>query len=147
MDKIAFKRCARCGANIEAGGEDKSVYCSSECEIEALREQLDRVSERQARGRAKKTKLNCLALVTWSTCRQEWYPRDSYDAKRRAHELRGQGYTVSAKHIGQMPVRHGKSTRMVEVTLLTALKRHDTDEFPSADIGRGLGFVDARAGD
>jgi hypothetical protein len=83
------------------------------------------------RGRPREFRLHCLAQVKWTTCVQEWYPRDTYDAKRRAHQLRGFGYQCEAKHVGKMPVVTRTGRKLIEVTLLTAWSDQEGAELPA----------------
>lgn len=118
----------------------QSDYCSDKCENEALRAALAEERERVARLSRKKGEIKVLAQVKWNTCVQEWYPRDTYDAKRRAHQLRALGYTVNAKHLGEMPISNGSGIKMVHVTLLTAWHSKKNVELPAAESLEGLEF-------
>lgn len=142
--KATKEICGVCGTATVRPGHST---CSEKCEIVELRDKLQVKSERLARGRERRPALHCLAQVVWSTCLQEWYPRDSYDAKRRAHELRGAGYICIAKHVGQMPIRYGNGMRLIQVTLLTAWRRDGSAAIPDVHIKRGLQMVEVRAGD
>lgn len=110
-------KCIHCGNKAARSG---SEYCSSACEIEALKAGIAARDERLARL-TREREPECLGQVRWALCVQEWYTRDSYDAKRRANELRKAGFTVEAKHFGEMPVVNGNGERkMIHVTILTA---------------------------
>lgn len=114
IEKMAT--CSHCKKNATRKG---SEYCSPGCEIAALKEQLAERDEKLALSRRDRS-AQCLGQVKWSECIQEWYVRDSYDAKRRANELRKLGFTVAAKHLGEMPISTPKGSRLTHVTVLTA---------------------------
>jgi endogenous inhibitor of DNA gyrase (YacG/DUF329 family) len=107
--------CPVCGALMV----ERAEYCSTKCEIKALKAQ---VSEKEKIVKVISRKGGrCIGRVEWSDCIQEWYLKDSYDAKRRAHALRLFGYTCEAHHCGRMPfkTKTGK-IQLRHVTILTA---------------------------
>jgi hypothetical protein len=69
--------------------------------------------------------------VRWKTCVQEWYLKDSYDAKRRCKQLRKAGWKCVASSIGEIPIEvEGKPT-LAKVTILTAWKHpNDRRSYP-----------------
>lgn len=109
-------RCKRC--NRSCNGK----FCSQDCEIKFLRSKLSDADRKLARRKEEKQRpIQCLGRVEWKWCCQEWYLKDSYDAKRRACELRHQGFECSAKSVGEMPLDDGHGwIRIVKVTVLTA---------------------------
>jgi hypothetical protein len=140
--KRRLPKCVVCeGFNRRTGSD----YCSERCELEALRAAVAEKDEKLARLSRKKGDIKSLVQVKWDTCIQEWYPRDTYDAKRRAHQLRGLGYTCIAKHIGQMPVDYGgRGMKLVHVTLLTAWHEKKAPAPPVTEIIEGLRFVSVK---
>lgn len=97
-----------------------AACCSNVCELKWLREQVKAKDERIERLSRKKGPVKCLGRVHWATCVQEWYLKETFDAKRRASELRKLGYEVRATAIGEMPVETADDIEMVKVTILTA---------------------------
>jgi hypothetical protein len=123
--------CMNCGAEVppERTGSD---YCKDECELEYLRQEVLEKEQRLQRLSRKKGPPKCLGRVGWLTCFQEWYLKDSYDAKRRANQLRKEGYQVAAATIGEMPVRRDGQVELVKVTILTAWREQSDGTYPPA---------------
>ncbi|MCK5643239.1 MAG: hypothetical protein KAJ19_20690 [Gammaproteobacteria bacterium] len=117
--EVENRVCKNCDVELDEGGD----YCSSDCELQSLRKQV-------AKHGRKKGPIQCLGRVDWATCYQEWYLKDSYDAKRRANQLRKLGYGCSAQSIGEMPVDTGDGVPMVKVTILTIWRTHEGHALP-----------------
>jgi len=59
-------------------------------------------------------------------CCQEWYLEGTYDAKRRATELRHLGFEVNTKSVGEVPLDNGKEEIVVaKMTVLTVTYREN----------------------
>jgi hypothetical protein len=119
--------------------ENKNVSCrvyntlvkgnrkgSSECELKHLRGALIK-----SKGLVE---LDCLARVDWAHCIQEWYLKDSYDAKRRAHQLRALGFLCEAKNVGAIPLKFESGIELVKVTILTAWREDGLREQPPVPL-------------
>lgn len=123
--------CVNCGAEVppERTGSD---YCKDECELEYLRQEVLEKGQRLQRLSRKKGSIRCLGSVVWRSCFQEWYLKDTYDAKRRANQLRKEGYQVAAATIGEMPVYIGINEELerAKVTVLTAWREDDDGTVP-----------------
>ena len=117
--EVEDRVCVNCGQPVppERGESD---YCKDECELEYLRQEVREQDERLQRLSRKKGPPKCMGRISWLTCFQEWYLKDSYDAKRRANQLRKEGYQVVAATIGEMPVRRNGQVELVKTTILTA---------------------------
>jgi hypothetical protein len=96
-----------------------SEFCSDECELKYLRQQTRRREESLKSAQEQMAPLECLGRVDWDICAQEWYLKDSYDAKRRACVLRKLGFHCGAKSIGEIPVIGKNGPKMTRVTVLT----------------------------
>lgn len=129
-----MSKCMYCKNKQAAKG---SKYCSPTCEIADLKNAIAERDDKLARLTHEREP-ECLAQVRWSGCIQEWYTRDSYDAKRRANELRKQNFEVEAKHIGQMRVLVGANYELIHVTILTAWSTDDMQEISCPKIVSGL---------
>lgn len=132
-------RCKFC--NRSCSGK----YCSENCEISHLRSRLSAADKKIARHEEEKQRgTQCLARVEWEWCCQEWYLKNTYDAKRRACELRHKGFECSAKSVGEMPLDDGKGgVTIAKVTVMTArYLENDRGEIlippEPAEIIRGL---------
>jgi len=133
VDEDEQRVCPVCGRVVPASRGDDKYCCGDAHELEYLRERVKEQDERIARMSRKKGPIQCLGQVRWSTCVQEWYLKDSYDAKRRAVELRKLGYVVAASTIGRMPFAcegDGGTAAWVKVTILTAVKDDGSGEAP-----------------
>jgi hypothetical protein len=108
--------CPVCKAEI---ADPSAEYCSTKCEIAGLKNEVS-AKEREVTKVLGRKGGRCIGRVDWSHCAQEWFLKDTYDAKRRAHALRLLGYTCEAKHVGRMPTKTktGK-TQLRQVTILT----------------------------
>jgi hypothetical protein len=106
--------CPVCGKPT-TGGE----YCSSDCEVKMLRQQVVEQQERLDRAKRKKDPVRCYGRVIWATCVQEWYSKSSFDAKRRALELRALGFDCAAQSIGKMPLNINGTRADVTMTVVT----------------------------
>lgn len=108
-------RCKFCNRSCDG------KYCSESCEISHLRSRLSTADKKIARHEEKRQRgAQCLARVEWEWCCQEWYLKDTYDAKRRACELRHKGFECSAKSVGEMPLDDGKGgITIAKVTVVT----------------------------
>lgn len=122
-DEVEFlkRTCLNCGRKV---AHDSPAHCSESCELEYLRKQVKEKDKRLQQLSRKKGPVKCLGRVEWLRCTQEWYFKDSYDAKRRANELRKLGYGCSAQSIGEIPVDNGEDVPMVGITLLTIWETH-----------------------
>ena len=118
MNKVEAKDgCKVCEKEVSAG---RTVYCSDDCELLDLRRKSQLREQKFQEAQESQEPLKCLGRVQWSTCAQEWYLKDSYDAKRRACELRKMGFIVEAKSIGEIPIRRKGLAKLARVTILTA---------------------------
>lgn len=137
--EIDERACVNCGRTVpaERGGSD---YCKDECELEYLRQEVRDKDQRLQRLSRKKGPPKCLGRVNWATCLQEWYLKDSYDAKRRANQLRKLGYNVTAATVGLMPLDLQPEQRYAKITILTAWKNLEErgDPPPAPEFIDGL---------
>lgn len=112
--------CPECGHLVPASRAG-SECCSDECELKHLRKEVRDKDLRIEQLRRKKGPIQCLGQVKWATCLQEFYLQETYDAKRRANQLRKLGWICTATSIGEVPVMDsGKIKLIAKVTILMA---------------------------
>lgn len=132
--------CLECGKPTTGG----AAYCSSECELKALRTKVVEQEERLARIKRKKDPVKCYGRVVWATCVQEWYTKASFDAKRRALELRALGFECTAQSIGNMPILHDGASAEVKMTVVTCAYSGDKNVPPQPEMIDGLAIDSSR---
>lgn len=114
--------CLVCGKPIP---EDRSGQCCSDsCEVLYLRERVQKLEKPKG--------IQCIGVIKLKTCIQELYLTETYDAKRRACQLRKLGYEVIAKCNGDLPVAvsDGQVT-LKPVTVLFAWSSRDGNVVPN----------------
>lgn len=122
--EVGEERCCK-NCDRVLGAIRHGEFCNTDCELQYLRQQVREKDERLQRLARKKGPIQCLGRVHWRTCVQEWYLKDSYDAKRRANQLRKLGYFVQATSIGRMPIETEDDIETTRVTILTAWREED----------------------
>jgi len=118
--KPKVANCQFCGKPLPSNAANGC--CNKDCKINLLKSELTEAHTKLSSG---KGPIKCLARINWARCAQEWYLKDSYDAKRRCCTLRHQGFTCSAQTVGAMPIVVDGETRMLNVTVLTAFFTRD----------------------
>lgn len=113
-------RCKRCGR--KPGKDPVDGYCSKDCRITDLEGKLEESNSRlDGVKRRGPEDIECLARIDWEWCSQEWYLKETFDAKRRCCQLRHLGFKCSAKSVGAMPIETVAGVKMRKVTILTAI--------------------------
>jgi len=127
MDTV---QCIQCAKEFEPS-DPNDQFCSVKCEIEYLRSENSKLMRKVARKNGEPQKLDCYGVVTWGTCTQEFYKTETFDAKRRATELKHLGFETIARKVGPMPIVNGSdSTELVEMTVLTCYNKEGDESLP-----------------
>lgn len=127
--------CKFCGEPTDKKGS----FCKPECEIAFLKVEL-------AKKNRNDSDPYCFGRVEWGTCVQELYSTSSYDAKKRASDLRKQGFVCEATRITSVPVFSTEHNKVVNenMTLLTCVnkgKKYDEVAPKPTFWEDGLGLV------
>lgn len=117
-----LNKCKYCGLEISHG-----EYCSSYCEISDLKDLLAEKEKRILTMRGKRGEKECLGRVEWGTCCQEVYTKRSYDARRRAGELRKMGFKCRVILGGDMPILVDGKIKYEKVSIVTCDFRLEPD--------------------
>jgi hypothetical protein len=109
--------CPVCGGDLVDG----ATFCSPACEIAFLKRSLAEKDERIANlaTRGSKGPVKCYGRIEFGTCVLELYTKASFDAKRRAQELRKSKFDCWAHVLDRMPILNGDGTTVD--TKMTAL--------------------------
>lgn len=131
------RTCKFCGKPTDK----KGGFCSSDCEIAFLRRELTKKDER------KNSEPRCYGRIEWGTCVQELYSTSSFDAKKRASDLRKLGFICEATRIKEAPIFSTKHNGIVneQMTILTCFNggdKYDVIAPPPATWENGLGYFD-----
>lgn len=128
--------CKFCGEPTDK----KDSYCSPDCEIAFLKGELSKKNGR------KDSEPRCYGRVEWGTCVQELYSTTSYDAKKRASDLRNLGFTCEAARISKVPIFSAEHKAVVneQMTVLTCFnkgKKHEEVAPEPTSWNDGLGSI------
>lgn len=106
-------KCVYCGKSVDVEG----AFCDRDCRIAYLENELAK------RRQPKKPKIPiCYGRFKISSTIFELYATSSYDAKRRAHELRSVGYECNATKIGKVLFLLPKGKKaLIDVTVVTCI--------------------------